>query len=249
MTIRLALPVCLALAAPAQAFDMDAMTPEERAAFQAEVRTYLLENPEVIRDAIGVLQLRERQAEILRDQQLARANADALFNDAHSFVGGNPDGDITIVEFMDYRCGYCKRAFPEVEALLGEDTNIRFVVKELPILGEPSLLASRYAVATKIVAGDAAYKDIHDTLMEFDGEITPAALTRLSEAFVLDHAAITAAMDSDEVTDVLVQNRALADQLQITGTPAFVVGDQMVRGFIPADQMLLIVADLRGQSE
>ncbi len=245
--LRLALPLCLALGLPAQALELDAMSDAERAAFQAEVRAYILENPEVIRDAIVVLQEREGQAEALRDVALAQANADTLFRDGHSFVGGNPEGDITVVEFMDYQCGFCKRALPEVQALLNTDSNIRYIIKEFPILGETSVLASRYAIAVKQVGGDDVYKDIHNTLMEFQGDITPTALSRLSEAYALDHDAITVAMDSDEVTEIITQNRALANQLQITGTPTFVIEDQMLRGYVPSDQMLQIVAELRDQ--
>lgn len=244
---HLALPLCLALGMPAHALELDAMSDAERTAFQAEIRAYILENPEIIREAIGVLQQREQAAEAVNDTAMAQANADALFNDGFSFVGGNPDGDITVVEFMDYRCGFCKRALPEVEALLSADTNIRYILKEFPILGEASVLASRYAIATKMVAGDAAYKDIHNTLMEFQGDITPTALARLSEAFALDHAAIEARMDSADVTNILTQNRALATQLQITGTPTFVFEDQMLRGYVESDQMLQIVAELRDQ--
>lgn len=247
MIRRLALPLCLALGLPAQAVELNDMTDEERADFQAEVRTYILENPEIIREAILVLQQREQDAESQRDIALAQANAAALFDDGHSFVGGNPDGDITIVEFMDYRCGFCKRASPELATLLATDDNVRFIIKEFPILGEPSVLASRYAIAAKNVAGDAAYKDVHDTLIEFQGDITPDALSRLSEALVLDHDAIVAAMDSDEVAQVIAENRALATQLQITGTPTFVIQDQMLRGFVESDVMLQIVAELRDQ--
>ncbi|MDX8353330.1 DsbA family protein [Cognatiyoonia sp. IB215182] len=221
------------------------MSSAERDAFRAEVRAYILENPEIIREAIGVLQAREAEAERLNDIALARANADALFNDGHSFVGGNPDGDITIVEFMDYRCGFCKRAFPEVQNVLSADGNIRYIIKEFPILGEPSVLAARYAIATQLVAGDDVYKGVHGTLMEFQGEITGQSLARLSESFDLDHDAITAMMDDEKVADVITQNRALAQQLQISGTPTFVVQDQMLRGFLPADEMLAVVAELR----
>jgi protein-disulfide isomerase len=247
MMLRLALPLCLALGTPAQALELDAMTDAERATFQAEVRAYILENPEIIREAIGVLQQREEQSKAITDVNLARANADALFNDDHSFVGGNPDGDITVVEFMDYRCGFCKRAFPEMQALLSNDGNIRYIVKEFPILGEASVLASRYAIATKIVAGDATYKDVHNTLMEFRGDITPQTLTRLGDTLGLDNDAIFATMDTTEVTEIIAKNHALAQLLQITGTPTFVFQDQMVRGYVPGDQMLQIVAELRAE--
>lgn len=247
MMWRLALPLCVGLASSVNALELDAMSATERDAFRAEVRAYILENPEIIREAIGILQAREAEAERLNDIALAQANADALFNDGHSFVGGNPDGDITIVEFMDYRCGFCKRAFPEVQNVLSADGNIRYIIKEFPILGEPSVLAARYAIATQLVAGDDTYKVVHDTLMEFQGEITDQSLARLSESFDLDHAAIAAMMDDGKVNDIITQNRALAQQLQISGTPTFVVEDQMLRGFLPADEMLAVVAELRAE--
>ena len=103
---RLAFPLLLALGTPLAALDIEAMTDAERDAFRAEVRAYLLDNPEVLMEAIDILQQREDAARLDVDQQLAVAHADALFNDGHSWVGGNPDGDVTMVEFMDYRCGY-----------------------------------------------------------------------------------------------------------------------------------------------
>lgn len=196
-------------------------------------------------EAIGVLEQREQQAAISQDQALAVAYADQLFNDGSSWVGGNPDGDITVVEFMDYRCGYCKRAFPEVNQLITGDGNIRFIVKELPILGEQSVLASQFAVATKQVAGDEAYELVHDTLMAFRGDITAESLTRLGDELGLDTAAITAAMTSDDVMAVLQANRELASLMNISGTPTFVIDDRMLRGYVPYDQMRQIVAETR----
>ncbi|MEN8840679.1 MAG: thioredoxin domain-containing protein, partial [Octadecabacter sp.] len=135
-------------------FAQDTMTEAERTEFRAEVRAYLLENPEVLMEAIAVLETRQAQAEVLRDDQLVAMNMNALLDDGFSYVGGNPDGDITIIEFTDYRCGFCRRAHPEVAELLESDGNIRMITKEFPILGEQSVVASQFAVATKIVAGD-----------------------------------------------------------------------------------------------
>ena len=179
------------------------------------------------------------------DQEMVSRNSDAIFNDDHSWVGGNPEGDITIVEFLDYRCGYCKRAFGEVKELLETDGNIRFIVKEFPILGEASVMASRFAIATKLEAGDEAYESLHDGLMAFNGDITEAALKRLATSFGLDADAIAARMEDDEVSEAIAQNHALAGALQITGTPTFVMGDQMVRGYVPLEGMEQIVAELR----
>lgn len=238
------LAVLAALATPVAAQDM---TPAERTAFRAEVRAYLLENPEVLMEAIGVLEDRQAADARANDVNLVAQNADALFNSETSFVGGNPEGDFTVVEFLDYRCGYCKRAHPEVAALIGGDTNIRYVVKELPILGEQSVIASRYALAVQQVEGDEAYYDIHNTLMEYQGDISVGNLSRVSDAFGFDHDALVAAMDGPEVAAVIAENRALADALAITGTPSFVFEDQMVRGYVPLAQMEQIVAQLRSR--
>ncbi|MEX0364982.1 DsbA family protein [Ruegeria sp. HKCCD8929] len=248
MMLRFAAPALTALtliSAPAQALDLSAMSAEEREAFGAQVREYLLENPEVILEAINILEERNAAAEAQADLELVAANTDALFNDGYSWVGGNPDGDITLVEFMDYRCGYCRRAVPEVAKLLKEDGNIRLVIKEFPILGEASVISSRFAVATKQVAGGEAYKQVHDALLEFSGEVGEVTLRRISDGLGLDTEAIVAAMNSDEVTREITETRALAQRLQISGTPTFVLETEMLRGYLTADQMLEIAEGIR----
>ncbi|QDC09903.1 DsbA family protein [Oceanicola sp. D3] len=241
------LAATLALAAlPAAAFDASAMTDAEREAFRAEIRAYLLDNPEVLMEAIGVLEERQAAEQAQGDVALVANHADALFNDANSYVGGNPEGDITIVEFMDYRCGYCKKAFPEVESLIEADGNIRFIVKEFPILGEQSVVASRFAIATLQQVGPEAYKAVHDGMMELRGEYTEATLSALAKDAGFDPAPVLAAMESDEVSAVIAENHALAQAMQITGTPTFVLQDQMLRGYVPLQAMMGLVAEARG---
>lgn len=237
---------CLTLAMPAAALDLKTMTPDEYAAFGDAVRDYLLQNPQVIMEAVAVLEQRQAEDQARADLTLVSDNEEALFNDGYSFVGGNPDGDITLVEFLDYRCGFCRRAHPEVAKLLETDGNIRLVVKEFPILGDQSVLASRFAIATRQLAGSDAYKVLSDTLMEFDGEITMPSLMRMASTFGLDAAAIQEQMNSDAVTAEIQDTRALAQRLRITGTPSFVMEDEMLRGFLPYDQMLQIVNEKRG---
>lgn len=244
MTLRLALPAALLLGSPAFA-DLEAMTDNERAAFRAEVRAYLLENPEVLMEAINVLDQREQAAQAAADMELVAANRDALLDDGFSWVGGNPEGDITVIEFVDYRCGYCRRAFAEVEELVAGDGNIRFVVKEFPILGEQSLLSSQFAVAVQQLHGAEVYKDVRDALIQLRADATPDSLSRLAEAFGLDPAPIMDRMGAPEVSAVIEANHALADRLQISGTPTFVIGDRMVRGYIPLAQMRQVVAEQR----
>lgn len=245
LTAATACAAALACATPGLAFDIDKMTAEEKTAFGEAVRSYLLENPQVILEAVDVLEQQQAANEAARDDALVTANLEELHNDGYSFVGGNPDGDITLVEFMDYRCGYCRRAAPEVEKLLAADGNIRLVIKEFPILGEASLVSSRFAVATKLVAGDEAYKSVHDALIAFGGEPSDVALRRLADGLGLDADAIFGAMDAPEVTEQLTRTRALAQQLSISGTPTFVLDTEMLRGYLPADQIKIMVDEIR----
>ncbi|MBE0454201.1 DsbA family protein [Roseovarius autotrophicus] len=233
------------VALPAQALEIENLDESGRAALRAEIRAYLLENPEVIMEAVAVLEEREAAGQAAADVDLVRANADALFNSPGDWVGGNPDGDITLVEFMDYRCSFCRRAVPEVEGLLATDGNIRLILKEFPILGEESVAASRFAIATKIVAGDDAYKSVHDALMSYTGSMNTAGFTRLADALGLDASAIVAEMDNDAVTAVIAANHALAQRLRISGTPSFVMGEHMLRGYLPQAQMQAIADEIR----
>jgi protein-disulfide isomerase len=235
----------MALTAPAQAFDITNMSDDERAALREEIRSYLLDNPEVIMEAVAVLEQRQAEAQAMSDVERVQINAEALFEDANSWVGGNPDGDITLVEFTDYRCGFCRRAHPEVEQLLEADGNIRFIIKEFPILGEESVLSSRFAIAVRQIAGDDAYKGAHDLLITYRGPITAEALTRMAEELSLDAAEVLTRMDSDAVTQVIADNQALAGRLQISGTPTFILGDQMLRGYMPLADMQTLVAQTR----
>ncbi len=250
MILKHAAPALLGLSlisTSAQALDLNALSDAEKAEFGAQVREYLLENPEVIIEAINILEQRNAATQEQADRDLVASNADELFNDGYSWVGGNPEGDITLVEFMDYRCGYCRRAVPEVASLLAEDGNIRLVIKEFPILGDASVLSSRFAVATKHVAGNDAYKQVHDALMEFSGEPSEVTLRRISDGLGLDSDAIIAAMDSNQVTEEITRTRELAQRMQITGTPSFVLGTEMLRGFLPADQMKQIADGVRAE--
>jgi len=233
------------ISAPAHALDLNSMSDAERALFRAEVRAYLMDNPEVIIEAVNVLEQRQAVAETAADQMLVLQNAAELFDDGFSWVGGNPDGDITLVEFLDYRCAYCRRAMPEVAKLLAADGNIRLIVKELPILGDDSLVTSRFAVATKLVAGADAYKQVHDALMAYSGEVSDVALRRLSDGLGLDTDAIMARMAGDDISEQLAKTRALAGQLNISGTPTFVLEDELLRGYLPADQMAALISEKR----
>ncbi len=234
-------------ATPAAAFDVTAMTDAERAAFGTEVRAYLLANPEVLIEVSQELDKKQAAEQAQGDVALIAANEAELFSDRASFVGGNPKGDVTVVEFIDYRCGYCRKAHGEVSALIGSDKNIRYIVKEFPILGEESLVASKFAIAALRTAGPDAYAKINAGFYEsFRGDITPDTLSSFARSLGLDPKPILAEMDNPEIMKIIEANHELASRMQISGTPAFVIGKQMVRGYVPGAQLKAIVKDARG---
>jgi protein-disulfide isomerase len=234
-----------ALAEEAATGDVAPMTEAERLAFRDEVRAYLLDNPEVLIEAMDVLQQREELAGMERDTAIIAANSARIFANPNDWVGGNPEGDITLVEFIDYRCGYCRKAYDEVEELIETDGNIRFVVKEFPILGEASMLSAQFAIALKQLHGDEAYGKVHDALITLRGEPTVETLTRLADDLGYEAQPILDRMNTPEVMAVIQENYALAELMDISGTPAFVMGDSVMRGYAPLEIMRDFVADMR----
>jgi protein-disulfide isomerase len=236
------------LAAPAQAFDLTQMSDAERSAFRAEVRAYLMDNPEVILEAYQVYEQRQAAAQAAIEEQMVAAYAGKIFDDPNSWAGGNLDGDIVLVEFSDYRCGYCRKAHSEVKQLVETDGNIKLIIKEFPILGDQSVLASRFAIATRMVGGDAAYEKMHDAMMESKGAVSEKSLTRLADKNGLDGAAILAKINDPLVNQIISENHQLAQALQISGTPTFVLGNELLRGYVPLADMMELVDAARKDS-
>ncbi|MDO5613855.1 MAG: DsbA family protein [Paracoccus sp. (in: a-proteobacteria)] len=234
----------LLTATPAMALDLSAMTDAEKAAFGQAVRDYLMENPEVLIESINVLEQRRAAEDAQNDQQLVAANSADLFEDGHSWVGGNPDGDLTMVAFIDYRCGVCRRFNDEIHDVTEKDGNIRLILKEFPILGQDSDTSARFAVAVQQIAGDQAYVQAHDALMTLRGPATLEALKTLAGDLGLDGDTIINAMNTEDVTAVLRSNRQLAERMRINGTPTFVIGDELLRG-VPQAGLAATVAQLR----
>ncbi|NOX39731.1 MAG: DsbA family protein [Alphaproteobacteria bacterium] len=227
------------------AFDIAALNAEQRTSLRKEVRDYLLDQPEVLMEAIAVLESRQKQQQVQSDVDLIAANSAEIFNDGYSWSGGNPNGDITLVEFQDYRCAYCRRAHNEIKELVASDGNIRLVVKEFPILGEQSTLSSRLAVATLHKAGPDAYTKLADILIRFKGNLTENNMTGILNKLGLDAPTILAYMNDDAVKGQIGKGHALASKLNITGTPTFVVGGEMLRGYVPLAKMREIIKGVR----
>lgn len=220
------------------------MTDLEREAFRNEVRAYLLEHPEVLMEAIQILEAKRDAAASEADALAVSSNFQELFNNPHSWVGGNPDGDITLVEFSDYRCGYCKRAHPELKELLKRDPNIRLVVKEFPILGPESTLAAKVATAA-LEIDPALYQTLNDALMSFEGPLTEASIYQIASSAGYDIAALKELATSAGVDARIADTYGLARRLGLEGTPSFVIGDRIIRGYLPVDEMQAAVAEAR----
>ncbi len=229
------------IAQPAQPF-----TPEQKAALTQLVREALVNNPEILIEAMNALEAKQ-QAEAGKASQVAiAANRKAIFEDGVSYVAGNPQGDVTIVEFFDYRCGYCKQVQPSLMTLIKEDKKLRLVLKEMPVLGPESVIAARAAVAALEQDKGAKYLNFHNAMMEFRGQITEAEIFRLATAAKLDVAKLKTDMAAPKTEQILRANLALADTLGIQGTPGFVIGDKLVPGAVPLDTLRQLVREARG---
>ncbi len=225
----------------AQAFEINAMSDEERQIFREEVRAYLLDNPSVLVEAMNVLEKQQQESEFKADELMLQQNADALLNDGISHVSGNLNGDITIVEFMDYRCGYCRKAKPEVAELISSDGNIRLITKEYPILGDDSTESAKMAIAVLQLFGGDAYKKLHNALMKFNGPMNEKSIRMLAKRHELDADKILARMDGPEVAAHIEQMHELGRRMQVSGTPTFVIGGTILRGYVPLKGMRQIV--------
>ena len=229
--------VGLLLAGTAQA----AEPPLDRAQVEGIVRDLLQREPELVMQALKTLQAKQDAAETEQSRQAVMANGEALKGTTAEVVA-NPDGDVTIVEFMDYHCGYCRRTLPALQELVQGDKGVRFVLKEFPILGPDSITAARAAVASR---NQGRYWDMHQALMgsqDISIEGVRAAATSLG----LDVAKLEADMASPETEKVLAQDMELARKLGLRGTPAFVVdGQDLVPGAVPLGQLKALVEQAR----
>lgn len=238
---RLFAALLILIAAPVAAQEL---SPEQKAAVDAQIRAYILENPEIIVEAMQVLEQREQMAQANADRDLVASLKGELEDDGYSLIAGNPDGDVTLVEFLDYRCGYCKQAHDGVKALIASDPNIKFVVKEFPILGPESTFAARAAMAS-LEQGAEAYLNFNDAMMRHRGDLDQNAVMRIASQAGLDREKLAEDLQNPEIAANIRETYGLARRLDISGTPAFIIGDRIVRGFLPYDSLKEIVEEQR----
>jgi len=221
----------------------------DREDFNAAVRAYLLDNPEVLVEAMQVLEQRRLLEEASAEVEMVQRLESDIFDDGFSYVGGNPEGSITVVEFQDYRCGFCKRAHGEVQELVETDGDIRLIIKEFPILGPDSTMSSQFAIAAMISQGPDAYKRVSDALMSYGGPINDGALRRLAKSANVDFDQINDTLGDPEVSRRIDATLALGRELRVSGTPTFIIGSKFVRGYLPLSEMQNVVELSRRVSE
>ncbi|SMF51284.1 Protein-disulfide isomerase [Xaviernesmea oryzae] len=231
--------LALALSAPAVALD-----DQQKKEIGEFIREYLLQNPEVLIEAQDALQAKQQAQRSEQSLKGIADNKDAIFSSPTDITLGNASGDVTIVEFFDYNCGYCKRALADMEEILAKDKNIRFILKEFPILGPDSLAAHRVANAVRLLAPEK-YAEFHRTLLGGQDHASEETAIAVATSLGLDEAAIRKSMAENPNDDLVRQNYQLANAIGITGTPTYVVGNEAVFGAVGIEAIEEKVANVR----
>jgi protein-disulfide isomerase len=222
------------------------LTPEQQQAIGALIKNYIAAHPEIVQGALDELDKRQKEAEAEKARMTIRDNNATLLNSAHQVVLGNPKGDVTMVEFFDYNCGFCKRALPDMMSLLGANPNLRFVLKEFPVLGDGSVEAAHVAVAARMQDPTGKkYIEFHQKLLGGRGPADKAHALAAAKDAGFDMARIEKDMNSDEVKATIDENMKLADALGVSGTPSYVVGSELVVGAVGLDSLKEKIAAAR----
>jgi len=234
---------CVAVAAvPLRPAGAAERAPEQRREIESIIHDYLLQHPDVLIEAMRAAEEKVKTEAGEKAQQALVARRREIFDDPETPVGGNPKGDVTLVEFFDYRCPYCKQVQPRLKELLAGDHQLRIAYKEFPILGSVSVAAARAALAAH---RQSKYEAFHDAMMAASGQITEDTVYQVAGAVGLDVDRLKRDMSSPQIDAALKANHALAEALDITGTPGFVIGDQIVPGAIELSSLKDLVAGAR----
>lgn len=216
---------------------------EQRETIETVVREYLLKNPSIIREVTEAVQQQEAKEKQARASSGLQALKSDIYSDVDSPALGNPKGDVTVVVFFDYNCGYCKSTVPGLRDLLKKDSAVRIIYKEYPILGAQSLIAARAALAAN---RQGKYAEFHQALMASKA-IDIAVVKATSARLGLNYAKLRQDMDDPQVTESLQRNIRLANSLEISGTPAYIVGGRLIPGAIDATALVQLVSDERAK--
>ena len=236
--------VALAASRPQIAVAAD-FTSDQKKEIEAIVRDYLKNHPEMLIDAMKAADDKLKADEQAKAVETLAAHRQEVFNDPRSPVAGNPNGNVTLVEFFDYRCPYCKQVEPALEKLIGDDHQLRFVFKEFPVLGPDSETAARVALAAK---KQGKYDAFHRAMMNIGGHIDEAVIYKVAASVGLDVERVKQDVKSPDIDKELKADLDLGKLLDLSGTPSFIVGDTIVPGAIGAEELKQLIATARGKS-
>ena len=234
-TLRLLAVTAVLAVTPLLPASAQSISPDQRKEIEAIIKDYLIKNPEVLQDVSAELEKRQAAAEAAKHQSAVKDHAETIFNSKRQVVLGNPQGDVTMVEFFDYNCGYCKRALSDMMEMMKKDSKLRVVLKEFPVLGEGSVEAARVAVAARMQdATGKKYLDFHQKLLGARGSIGRAQALAAAKDAGFDMARMEKDMAGDEPKATIEESFKLADALGLSGTPSYVVGPQSPQVLIGA---------------
>lgn len=242
ITFRAVAVVFAMLLLPATALAEDSFNDKQRTEIGKVVRQYLLDNPELLLEVSKELEIRQKAEEDKKREGALAANADAVFKSPHDLVAGNPKGDVTMVEFFDYNCGWCKKGLPEVMSLIENDKNLRLVMKEFPIFGGDSDYAAQAALASN---AQGKYWEFHVALLSHEGKLTRETIDEIATAQGLDLDKLKSDMQSPKIAEIIAANQKLAQDLNISGTPAFIIDRTVVPGYLPVDGLMAAINEVR----
>ena len=220
----------------------EGISPAQKIEFEKLVHDYLLEHPEILRDMSNKLEANDKLAADTARNTTLTTQAKAIFHNPIDAVVGNPKGDVTIVEFMDYNCGWCKKSVTEMQALVAKDKNVRVVMKEFPIFGEGSEYAARAALAS---VKQGKYWELHQAMFASEGKITPEVVDQIAKEHGLDVAKMKIDMNVADIDAAIKKNQAMAQSLSLTGTPAFIVDDKLIPGYTELANLQAMLATTR----
>lgn len=234
-----------ALCAPVMAQTPSAFSEPQKQAIEGIIKDYLLKNPEVLQDALLELERRQQEAQQNSIKTSIREDKDAIFNAPLAMVVGNPQGDVTLVEFFDYNCGFCKKSLPDMKQLIKNDPKLRVVLKDFPVLGADSVEASRVALAAKMqLKGDKVF-EFHTRLMELKGPVNGERTLNLAKEMGLDVARLQKDMSGADIKTALARTADIGDKLRLNGTPAFIIGEEVIVGAVGLEALGSAVASVR----
>ena len=234
--------VCAWFVLPVQAAEF---TPAQQNEIRSLIKDYLIKNPEILQEAMSELEKRQADNEKAAQSKALAEWMPVLLKSGRSTVLGNPKGDVTLIEFFDYNCGYCKRALSDLQKLTDADKNLRIIIRDFPVLGPDSVEAAMVGVAARQQLSGAKYMDFHVKLLESKGRIGKDRAFAVAKELNVDLQKLQKDMDLSETRSILSETMQIGDALRLQGTPAYLIGNEVIFGAVGFDSLKQAVDSTR----